>query len=324
MKLLIFLSIVFPFFVLSVTAQTAFRHLTTTSNTTRNITLIDDSPVSLDQNALLFILPVWDKKTEPFYCLNYALNAGVQYDQSKKQWAIVNQDLSKDIPVNMVFNVLVVPKPTNYCFSVTCDPAAKTANAFPNGMVITNPITDNNPNVLLLVTQNVSKVYNNNSQMVAYSNGKWRISNNNYFFPVCDGANSDMPIGAKFNVLVIDRGKNEIAKVPDFPQAVAFLHQATHIPPAANIEYVNQHVSRLSGIETNPLASDENTLIFATANWGWTQNERPAGIPLGNIYTNSPLVAWISRFNHKWALANATALPLQEGTLINVVAVKGK
>lgn len=172
----------FLFFILTCTTQTAFRHVTTASNTTRNITLIDDSHV---KNESRFISSVWGKKIEAFSCSNYALNAGVKHNQSKKQWEIVQKDENKNILIDLAFNALSVYRPTSYCFFVTGNQAAKTSNGFPNGMVINNPATNNNHYVLLLVNQNFNKEYKDNSQLISYHNGRWSISKNIDFFPAC-------------------------------------------------------------------------------------------------------------------------------------------
>lgn len=300
-------------------AQTAFRHVATSANISGNATVLDHSLLNGIESAFIFILPVWDRNTDYYYCENYAQNAGVKYDKATQKWAIVNQDPNITMRPNQAFNVLVMPKENANCFSIFCDDANKAANGFPNGMVIDHPACNNKPNALLLVTQNYGTTYNNNSQLVGYANGKWRIANNNYFFPTCDGNKSEMPIGAKFNVLVIEKNQTLIT---GYPKTAAFLHKMTHIPPTANIEYIAQHVSILDAPENSVFNTDPGTLIFATPNLGWTQTERPVGAPIGNLYTDSPLVAWQTRSNGKWSIVNATAVPLKEGALINVLAIK--
>jgi hypothetical protein len=316
MKKIIF-SLVLALNVPILYGQQVFRHVTDSTNTSGHITTLEHPQLNGNESAIIFIMPVWNNGTEAYTCGNYAQNAGVWYDRGRKKWTIFNENTAILMPQNVAFNVLIAPKDNPNYFTVTCDEASKTANGFPNGMVLNTPATNNKPNALLLVTQNFLTTYNNNSQLVGYAKGKWRIANNNYFFPVCEGNKSFMPIGARFNVMVIEKGI-----VPGFPKASAFLHKTTNIPPAANIEYINPHVSVFDAAANNVFNSDKSTLLFATPNWGWTQEERPVGAPIGNLETDSPLVIWQSRFTNKWAVVNATAIPFKEGTLINVVAIK--
>ena len=299
-------------------AQTAFRHISTPANTSGNATIMDHPLLNGKEGAIIFIMPVWNRTTESYRCTNYAQNAGVKYNKTTGKWAIVNQNPSQPMPTNQqVFNVLVMPNATANCFSVVCNNTNQSANG--HGMVIDHQSSNNQPNVMLLVTQNYQTTYNNNSQLVYYSNGKWSIANDNYFFPTCEGNKSAMPIGAKFNVLVMQKDQ---AIIPGYSRNTAFLHKATNIPPAANIEYINPHVSLFEASVHNAFNTDPDVLIFATANWGWSQPDRPVGAPIGNQYTDSPLVAWQTRSSNKWAVVNATAVPLKEGTLINVLAIK--
>ena len=317
MKSSIFLLLSFLLFVSIGKAQTAFRHITTPANISGNATVLDHSLLNGKEGAIIFIMPVWDRATESYRCGNYAQNAGVKYNKGADKWTIVNQNPNQPMPPDQAFNVLVMPNETANCFSVVCN----TANQAPNGhgMLIDHRASNNQPNALLLVTQNYQTTYNNNSQMVYYSNGKWSIANDNYFFPTCEGNKSVMPIGAKFNVLVMQKDQ---AIIPGYSRNTAFLHKATNIPPAANIEYINPHVSLFEAPVHNAFNTDPGILIFATANWGWSQPDRPVGAPIGNQYTDSPLVAWQTRSTNKWAVVNATAVPLKEGTLINVLAIK--
>lgn len=312
----------FPFFLLlcfleiGLNAQTTFHHTSTVTNIRGNATIIDNALLNGKESAIIFIMPVWDSNTESYRCNNYALNAGVRFDKTTQRWSIVNQDPGITMSPNQTFNVLAFPKEQANCFSVVCRSDNRTGNG--HGMVVDHPSSNNDPSALILVTQNYQGAYNNNSQLVYYHNGKWHIANDNYFSPVCDGNKSFMPFNAKFNVLVLQKDK---VSIPDYSNASAFLHKTTHIPPAANIEYINQHVSHFSAPENNGFNTDPKALIFATANLGWAESDRPTWAPIGNLYTDSPLAIWQTRTRNQWAIVNANAAPLKEGILINVLAV---
>lgn len=323
MKNSIFLFLGFLLIVFTGKAQTAYQHTATPANSSGNATVLDHPLLNGNADAIIFILPVWERTTESYTCGNFAQNVGVKYNEGTKKWAIVNQNLTQSIlpnppmPPKQAFNVLVMPNETANCFSVVCDNTNQSADG--HGLMIDHLASNNQPNALLLVTQNYQTTYNNNSQIVYYSNGKWSIANDNYFFPICEGNKSVMPIGAKFNVLVMQ--KDQVI-IPGYSRNTAFLHKATNIPPAINIEYINPHVSLFDAPVHNAFSTDPGILIFATANWGWSQPDRPVGAPIGNQYTDSPLVAWQTRATNKWAVVNATAVPFKEGTLINVLAIK--
>lgn len=72
--------------------------------------------------------------------------------------------------------------------------------------IITNPLTDGDPNAILIITQHWSppggaNVYNDAPVAVYYASGKWRIFNQGPSAPLAP----DLPIGAGFNVLVIKK-----------------------------------------------------------------------------------------------------------------------
>ncbi len=294
--------------------QVVFRHITVEGNISGYTTTLDHSLLNGHPHAIIFILPIWNNSGEAYDCNNYAQNVGVRYNGSR--WTIVNMNKSVMLP-SLTFNVLIAPENDVRCFSIPATRSNK-SGLRSTLMVIDNPITYNKPNILLLVTQRDTIVTNDNSQLVSYANGKWYIGNNNLFYPPCKGYDKrELKVGAKFNVMVIENGI-----VPGFPQAIAFLHKATNVPPDANIEYINPHVSRFELATNSVFNTDPNTYLFATANWGWAQPDRPVDSPIGQQYTDSPLVGWQTRTNSKWSIVNATAVPFKEGTLINIVAIK--
>jgi len=62
--------------------------------------------------------------------------------------------------------------------------------------VIDHPSTNDNPTAILFVTQHWETVYNPHEVGVYYFNGRWRIFNEDFV---------DLPVGAMFNVLVINQ-----------------------------------------------------------------------------------------------------------------------
>ncbi len=73
---------------------------------------------------------------------------------------------------------------------------ANAGNISGHTAAIDHPLTNNNPNAILLVTPLWEGVYNNHPIGVYYTSDGWRIFNQDFVA---------MPVNAKFNVLVIDQ-----------------------------------------------------------------------------------------------------------------------
>jgi alpha-beta hydrolase superfamily lysophospholipase len=290
-----------------------YRHIVTSSNISQSnphLTELDHPLLNGNPNARLFILPNYNVNGSEAAGVNYWQNAGVWYNGTK--WTIFNQNTQVLMPESLVFNVLIVPieYPNYFTFRVT----PNSLTNFPNSAVIDNPLTNNNPNALLLVTQNWAGTYNNNSQLVSYSQNKWSIGNNNYFSQNPDIArNSAMPVGAQFNVLVLNEGAIQA-------NGIAYMHVAN-----SNNIVQETHITFLNHPSIN---GNRNTMLFATANWGWGDGFRTNSGQTAGPYNDSPLMAWYDHPNdgwhHRdnyWSLYNANATPIPVGAKINVVAL---
>ncbi|WP_373548110.1 M12 family metallopeptidase [Haliscomenobacter sp.] len=293
-----------------INAQVAFRHVTSSGNTQGHITRLDHPQLNGNPNALVFIMPNYNTNGADPTGADYAQNAGIYY--SGWRWAIFNQNTKAPMPVNLTFNVLVAPAGNSNYFSVTCTQNSK-AGLAPNGMVIDHPATNNKPNLLLMVTQNWSGTYNDNSPIVSYANGKWYISNNKYLSPdPAISAKSTLPVGARFNVMVISNGV-----VPGFPTAKAFMHTVTpNNILAGGITYFDQPF----------LNRNTNVMLWATPNWGWSPGGA-AGQTSGP-YNDSPINAWYDHptdaWNYKngyWTIFNNDGTAMKAGAKFNVLAV---
>ncbi len=211
-------------------AQTVFRHVTNSSNINGNSTILDHPQLNGNPDAIIFILPNWNVNGSDIAGVSYNQNAGVWYNGTR--WSIFNENRQAPMPENLTFNVLVSPANNPNCFKITCTAESKTGWAN-NTMAIDHVATNNKARALVFVTQNRDSVYNDNSQVVSYSNGKWFISNNNYFSndPVV-AANSLMPVGARFNVMVVENGV-----VPGFANQRHLCTRNTQFSPREQIHF---------------------------------------------------------------------------------------
>ena len=166
-----------------------FVHRATAANSAGDISpSIDNALTNGHPNAILFATPNLNPGGVGGTYNNH--NFGVYYDSG--QWAVFNQD-GVTIPVGAAFNVLV-PNPDTSVFVHK----ATTANILSHSTIIDYPLTNGNPNAILLVTPNlnpgeVGGAYDDHPIGVFYDGSKWRIYNQ-------DGA--AMPVGAAFNVFV--------------------------------------------------------------------------------------------------------------------------
>jgi microsomal dipeptidase-like Zn-dependent dipeptidase len=310
MRKIIF-SLVFALNVLMLHGQQAFRHVTNTTNTSGHITTLDHPQLNGNPNAMVFIMPNYNTNGADPSGADYQQNAGVWYNGSR--WTIFNQNTKALMPMNLTFNVLIAPPGNVNYFTISCTAASKTGLA-PNAMVIDHPATNNKPYALLLVTQNWAGTYNDNSPIVSYSNGKWYISNNKYLLTPEISAKTTLPIGARFNIMVVEN-----STVSGFPNAKAFMHTTTAeniIPSGSSITFFDQSF----------LNSNTNAMIWATPNWGWSPG-RIAGQTSGP-YNDSPINAWYDHptdpWNYKngyWSIYNSDGTILKPGTKFNVLAV---
>jgi microsomal dipeptidase-like Zn-dependent dipeptidase len=287
--------------------QAAFRHITTANNTSGHITTLDNSKLNGDPNAIIFIMPVYNKNGTEQTGIDFTLNTGVWFNG--KNWTIFNQNTKANMPIGVTFNVLVAPKSDANVFTHICTKAntGGSGGTFSCNTIIDNKATNDNPNALLLITQTFKGQYNDNACSVSYGGNKWNIGNA-ITSPNELGVNPliNMPIGAAFNVMVINKNQ-----VPGFDEkATAFMHTATVKNISKNITFLNA-----PSVNKNP-----DALIFATHNWGWG-NGASAGQTAGPS-DKSTISAWYSVNNGSaWAIYNTTTgVMMPDGAKFNVVA----
>ncbi len=186
-----------------VNSQDVFYHLTKKNNIAGHITTLDHTSVNGQAGKLLFITQRYGKYNDH--------QVGVYYEGNR--WKIYNEDIAA-MPDETMFNVLAV-NPSDRAFQHQ----SSKANISNNWTIIDHPKTNNNPNAILLVTQNWKGTYNTKPIGVWYTNGKWAIFNQD---------RSAMPEKVNFNVLVLEEGRQS-----GLQGATAGLHTA------AKAEYIS-------------------------------------------------------------------------------------
>ncbi|MCL4487232.1 MAG: hypothetical protein M1570_03765 [Chloroflexi bacterium] len=168
-----------------------FVQKATTANIAHDWTDIYYPLTNGNPNALVFVTPNWNPGGIGNTYENHAI--GVWYDNSSK-WAIFNQDKSNMAP-DVAFNVLIPPPGANVFVQT-----ANAGNSAGDHTDIDNPLTNNNPQAIFVVTPNwnpggIGNTYENHAIGVRYNTGtnKWSIF---------DQDQTAIPPGAAFNVYV--------------------------------------------------------------------------------------------------------------------------
>ena len=122
----------------------------------------------------------------------------------------------------------------------------KSSNTKGHITYLNNPALNNNPNAIIIVTQEYG-TYNANEVGVWYTKGKWTIFNQN---------RKPMPKTAKFNVLVFKK-----------PTSQAFVHTTSR-------RNISKHITTLNSSQLN---NKKNAVVLVTQRYG-KYNTSPVGI----------------------------------------------
>lgn len=170
-----------------------FVHRCTPDSLSGHCTFVEHGWLQGNPNWLLFVTQNWNPggqgntyNSHPF---------GVWYDGNR--WSIFNQDIQA-LPQNAAFNIWALERGER-AFVHTAQPA----NIAGNYTLIDHPLTNDNPNAMLLITPNWNPggqggTYNNHNTGVWYTGSRWSIYNESM---------APMPPNAAFNVYVLQPGE---------------------------------------------------------------------------------------------------------------------
>jgi hypothetical protein len=253
-----------------------------TSDTLRaNYTIIDHPLTNGNPQAIVMVTQNWNPGGRKGTYNKHPV--GVWYDGA--HWAIFNQDLAAMTP-QAFFNVLVLSQSSSVFVQVV---TAK--NSRDNYTVIDHPLTNGNPQAIVMVTQNWNPgggkgTYNNHPVGVWYTpSGYWSIFNED---------RAPLTPQVSFNVQVLD------------PSATAFVHQTT--PTNIGDNYT---VFSNAATDGNP-----NALVLVTQNWNPPGN--------GSIYNGHEVGVWYTP-SRKWSIFNEdyALMPLQSSFNVEIVQSNG-
>jgi len=254
-----------------------FVHVASTDNLLGNTTYIDHPLLNGDDSAIFFVTQNWNPQN-----LSGTYNAkaiGVWYDDIIGKWGIFNQD-SSAMPEEAAFNVHIpVVDSTRFVHEATA------SNTSVQYTLIDNPITNNNPNATLFVTQNWNPageagVYNNHEVGIWYDTiqQKWSVFNQDL---------AALPEGASFNILVASEDEATLV----------------HTAIAANI---SNHTSIIDDPRIN---NNPNALLTVSQNWN----------PGGGTGIYNPHSFGIYYFNGYWRIFNQDFAAMPENASFNIL-----
>ena len=226
---------------MNVNAQKIISHIANAKNISGHITTIDNPATNGKSNIVLMITQNYGIQNSGTYNNN---EIGVWYSGGK--WKIFNQN-KKVMPRGAKFNIMIIPHNSGKAFVYSTNSKNTTGHI----TTINSSLTDNKPNKLVFVTQNYGK-YNSSNVGVWYSQGKWKIYNEN--------TKQKMPIGTKFNVFILNTGKNKIGNL----EFNAFKYSNSS----------NGHISRIN----SSLPLTKEATLFTTPNWKSTYNPNITGV----------------------------------------------
>lgn len=253
-----------------------FLHIATTANISSYSTYIDHPALNGNPGAIFLVTQNWNPGgVSGTYNSN---SIGVWYDALQSKWAIFNQNFAA-MPPNAAFNVFI-PSAGSHVFVHT----ATAGNISGNWTMIDHPLLNNNPNALVLVTQNfnpggVGGTYNNKHIGVWYTGTKWAIFNQDL---------AAMPVNASFNVVVAG-------------STTAVVHTATAENSSVQSTFIDHPL--LNG---NP-----NAIFSVTPNWN------PGGV--GGTHNNRAIGVFYSNAVKRWAIFNQNLDTMPVGASFNVL-----
>lgn len=311
-------------------AQDAFPHTTSASNIV-NVYMTTLSHKDLDNHpdAIVLITPNRNFNNTPERNDNYKNNYGVWYNPSINRWVIFTENKTA-MPLNMTFNVLVAPSGNQNYVSYTVTSQDRQQYGFNHGALFSSPASDKKEDAIIIVTHNGGKgkvpMSNDNSLIVSYSDayGKWGIAHNGYlayFVGLTKSEQSIMKDGTTFNIMVVDaKACTTDNPILGFSNASAILHT---VDACKGNNIVGGFSTTIDNVKSN---NSKTAMVFVTPNWGWGVGNA-CGDHTQGPYNESPVCVqygyagngWFKE--NKWAIVNAFANPLAQGTKFNVVIV---
>lgn len=169
-----------------------FTHTATAANISNDLTLLDNSYLNNNPDALVFALPAYNPGGSGGMYFNHTI--GVYYQEASAKWGIYSED-GTTIPENAKFFVYV----SNAAYDKAIKHVTTDTSTVGNYTILDDPLLNNNPNAVVNVIHDYGTIASghrfNKVLGVWYSptRGRWTIYVNE---------SSEMPAEYEFNVLI--------------------------------------------------------------------------------------------------------------------------
>lgn len=259
-----------------------YVHTATAANSAFDYTMLDNSGINGNPNAILVVTPNWN----PFGFGGTYDNHSIGVFYSGTHWYIFHQDLTA-VPVNAAFNIYAVPGASDLGYEGAFVQTATSANSVNDYTIIDAPSLNGQPTMRMLVTPNwnpggVGGVYENHPIGVFYNTsiGRWCIFNQDL---------AGMPQGASFNVNFASTIVGSVT-----------VHTATPANSAGDYTIIDYPTAN-----NNPQA-----ILLITPNWN------PGGV--GGVYENHNIGVFYSSWLGRWCIFNQDLSAIPNGASFNV------
>jgi len=236
-------------------------------------TQIDHPLTNGNPDAMLFVTQNWNPGGGTGVYNAHPI--GVSYDPGSAQKWQINVPVIEFLPVGAAFNVLVLDaSPNAFVHRVTA------GNSADNYTYIDHPLTNNNPNALLLVTNRGFSWLRTVGVWYDSITGQWAVFDEHLL---------NMSEYQSFDIFI-----------PVMDPAF-FVHKATASNIVSNYTYID-----------HPLTNGHpHAIVFVTQNWN------PGGG--AGTYNNHAIGVWYSTGAGKWAIFNQDLAAMPVGAAFNVL-----
>jgi hypothetical protein len=248
-----------------------FTYTATASNTSGHITTIDSSLTNNLPNIRFEVSQLYAGAYDPH-------PLGVWYNSFAGRWTIFNEG-TQPMPIGTAFSIreqpdtcTVLPEWKVYRHTATA------SDIVGDYTVIDNPVTNNNPDAAVEVTQEFTSLYNPHEVGAFYTGSRWAIFNE-------DGA--AMPVGASFDLSVGQALKTSYQQV--------YAHTATASNTSGSISYLT------ASVFTNP-----GILPRVTQAWN-------SGGACGCVFNPHAVGLWYDPGAGRWSIYNVDVTPIPLG-----------
>lgn len=250
----------------SAISQNLIEHTTTKGNTRGHITTLNHPAINGQSDKIMIVSQLYGKYNDH--------PIGVWYNNGN--WTVYNEDRIS-LPMATKFNVLAVD-PSENAFQHM----VRASNMTKTWTVLNHPLTNNNPDAVIMVTQIWKGVYNPEPIGVWYDGAKWCIFNQN---------NKSIPEGTVYNVMVL---------TDDYVESIYGHYDVFNVTAESKQNRWGDYLALI------PITG-QNIFLFETQNWS-----------TAGPYNDHVPAVWYG--GSEWTIYNQDRVTLSDNVKFNLLA----